>query len=54
MTKNQETSMVQRYCSEVANELETRWQSCWENDGIYTAPNPDDADFDSSKPKFYC
>ena len=43
-----------RYCAEVANELESRWQSAWSADNLNVIGNPGDADFDSSKPKFYC
>jgi leucyl-tRNA synthetase len=43
-----------RYCAAMANELEPRWQSCWEKDRTYEIGNPNDAGFDSSKEKFYC
>ncbi len=43
-----------RYCAAVANELEPRWQSCWEKDKTYEIGNPTDVGFDASKPKFYC
>jgi leucyl-tRNA synthetase len=43
-----------RYCTEVANELETRWQSKWSADSLNVIGNPGDAHFDTSKPKFYC
>ena len=54
MTSKPETTMAHRYCAEVANELETRWQSAWEKDSVNIIGNPGDADFDESKPKFYC
>ena len=34
-------------------EFEPRWQARWEAEKTYRAPNPGDADFDASKPKFY-
>jgi len=51
--KSQET-VVHRYGAQVANELETRWQSVWEQDAIYNMGNPGDALFDGNKEKFYC
>jgi len=35
------------------NEFEPRWQSRWEEEKTFRTPNPGDADFDASKPKFY-
>ncbi|MDA7650918.1 leucine--tRNA ligase, partial [bacterium] len=35
------------------NEIERRWQDRWEADGTYRTPNPGDADFDPSRPKYY-
>jgi leucyl-tRNA synthetase len=34
-------------------EFESRWQQHWLSTGAFRAPNPGDADFDASKPKFY-
>jgi leucyl-tRNA synthetase len=34
-------------------EFESRWQQQWLATGAFRAPNPGDANFDSSKPKFY-
>jgi leucyl-tRNA synthetase len=42
------------YCALVANELESRWQAKWADDGLNIIGNPGDAGFDVSKPKFYC
>ena len=36
-----------------AREIEQRWQSQWAAQGTYRTPNPGDADFDPSKPKYY-
>jgi leucyl-tRNA synthetase len=33
--------------------IEQRWQSWWEDQGTFRAPNPGDPDFDASQPKFY-
>ena len=54
MTSKPETTMAHRYCADVANELETRWQSAWAKDRINSVGNPGDEGFDESKPKFYC
>ena len=54
MTSKPETTMAHRYCAEVANELETRWQKKWAEDAINSVGNPGDEGFDASKPKFYC
>jgi leucyl-tRNA synthetase len=54
MTSKPETTMAHRYCAEVANELETRWQKKWAKDEINLVGNPGDEGFDASKPKFYC
>jgi len=54
MTSQSETTLVHRYCAEVANELEMRWQAAWKSDGINTVGNPGDENFDVTKPKFYC
>ena len=51
---SQETTVSHKYCATVANELETRWQSAWAKDNVYTVGNPGDDNFDSTKPKFYC
>jgi len=54
MTSKPETTIAHRYCAEVANELETRWQALWAQDGVNSIGNPGDEGFDESKPKFYC
>lgn len=33
--------------------FEPRWQSAWEDAKAYRTPNPGDADFDASKPKYF-
>ncbi|MDE0891294.1 MAG: class I tRNA ligase family protein, partial [Planctomycetota bacterium] len=33
--------------------IEHRWQSHWEDQGTFRAPNPGDQDFDASQAKFY-
>ena len=43
-----------RYDARLANEIEARWQSWWDEHQTYRMPNPGDADFDASRPKFYC
>lgn len=34
-------------------EFEPKWQQRWEESQAYRAPNPGDADFDASRPKYY-
>jgi leucyl-tRNA synthetase len=43
-----------RYDARLAGEIETRWQRHWADRGTYRQPNPGEAGFDASKPKFYC
>lgn len=42
-----------RYTAGLAGEIETRWQSVWAQRGVFTTPNPGDAGFDATRPKFY-
>jgi leucyl-tRNA synthetase len=35
------------------DEFEPRWQTRWDAEKTFRTPNPGDADFDASKPKFY-
>ncbi len=35
------------------DEFEPRWQAAWEQANAFRTPNPGDADFDGSKPKFF-
>jgi leucyl-tRNA synthetase len=51
---NCNTEQTHRYCAQVANELEVRWQNKWADDGLNIVGNPGDDGFDTSKPKFYC
>ncbi len=34
-------------------EIEPKWQAFWDEHDVFRTPNPGDADFDGSKPKFY-
>ncbi len=34
-------------------QIEPKWQAYWDEHQIYRMPNPGDADFDASRPKFY-
>ncbi|MAI67602.1 MAG: leucine--tRNA ligase [Phycisphaerae bacterium] len=54
MSCNTEQTETHRYCAEVANELESRWQAKWAADDLNSVGNPGDEGFDVSKPKFYC
>ncbi len=35
------------------SEIEPRWQQFWDEENVFKTPNPGDADFDATKPKFY-
>ena len=35
------------------DEAEEKWQRIWETEKTFRSPNPDDPDFDPSKPKYY-
>ena len=35
------------------DQFEPKWQTIWEEQQLFHAPNPDEKGFDSSKPKFY-
>ena len=43
-----------RYTGALANSIEERWQARIEAEGAFRQPNPGEAGFDPSKPKFYC
>ena len=43
-----------RYDATLAAELEPRWQKVWDEQGAFRQPNPGEAGFDASRPKFYC
>ena len=43
-----------RYTAEIANAIETAWQARWESAGVFRQPNPGEAGWDGSRPKFYC
>lgn len=42
-----------RYTAEMAQLIEAKWQTYWAEAGVFSAPNPGDAAFDPSQPKFY-
>ena len=35
------------------DEFEPKWQARWDAEKTFRTPNPGEADFDASKPKFY-
>lgn len=43
-----------RYERTLANKIEIKWQNTWEDKKTFEQPNPGQAGFDPSKPKFYC
>jgi len=34
-------------------EIEKKWQKYWEENQTFRTPNPQDKDFDPTKPKYY-
>ncbi len=52
-TNPKNDSPVFRYTAQLAGHLERKWQGDWEQKGTYRVPNPGEAGFDASKPKFY-
>ncbi len=42
-----------RYSAALANEIEPKWQTVWDERDVYRAPNPGEPGFDASRPKFY-
>lgn len=49
-----ESSTAHRYTAQRAGELETRWQSRWDEQQVFQQPNPGEEGFDASKPKYFC
>jgi len=43
-----------RYTPALAAEIEQRWQDFWASRATFRTPNPGEAGFDPSRPKFYC
>jgi leucyl-tRNA synthetase len=43
-----------RYDAALAADIETRWQKHWDAQQTFRQPNPGEAGFDATKPKFYC
>ncbi|MEL6328128.1 MAG: class I tRNA ligase family protein [Planctomycetota bacterium] len=54
MSDEPRQSASHRYTAALANEIEPRWQARWAELGIDRQPNPGEAGFDASRPKFYC
>ncbi len=54
MTTQTEARATHKYTAKLAGEIETKWQAWWDERGTFVTPNPGDAGFDTSKPKFYC
>jgi len=43
-----------RYDARLAAEIEPRWQKVWAERSTFVQPNPGEAGFDASKPRYYC
>ncbi|MEE3002616.1 MAG: leucine--tRNA ligase [Planctomycetota bacterium] len=43
-----------RYGAVLAEAIESRWQAWWSKQDVFRTPNPGDADFDATKPRFFC
>jgi leucyl-tRNA synthetase len=54
MSEQEDNELAHRYGAARAAEIEGRWQAYWKQAGTYRQPNPGDADFEPSRPKFYC
>ncbi|GJM19710.1 MAG: leucine--tRNA ligase [Phycisphaeraceae bacterium] len=54
MATETDTRNAHRYTAAMAGEIETRWQRWWDEHATFETPNPGDAGFDASRPKFYC
>ncbi len=54
MTEESTNDLPHRYTGSLANEIEQRWQARIDAENAFAQPNPGDARFDASKPKFYC
>ncbi|MED5507784.1 MAG: class I tRNA ligase family protein, partial [Planctomycetota bacterium] len=52
--KDQNETPGHRYDAALANRIESRWQSWWDEQETYRVPNPGEPGFDASRPKFYC
>jgi leucyl-tRNA synthetase len=42
-----------RYDAQCAGKIETHWQTQWSANDAFRAPNPGDAGFDATRPKYY-
>jgi leucyl-tRNA synthetase len=49
-----EPETLHRYTAELANAIETAWQGRWDSAAVFRQPNPGEAGWDGSRPKFYC
>jgi leucyl-tRNA synthetase len=54
MSLDDQSQTAVRYDAALAADIETRWQSYWDEHQTNKAPNPGDPGFDASKPKYYC
>ncbi|MCH2139046.1 MAG: leucine--tRNA ligase [Phycisphaerales bacterium] len=48
------TTPAHRYCAELANTIEPRWQAAWADASCFAAHNPGDASFDPTAERFFC
>ncbi|MBX3390954.1 MAG: leucine--tRNA ligase [Phycisphaeraceae bacterium] len=53
-TPTRDAEFPHRYNAAFADDIEARWQQYWETNHTFRQPNPGEAGFDSSRPKFYC
>jgi leucyl-tRNA synthetase len=49
-----DSTPTSRYSAAMAQDIETRWQQWWDEQGTYIQPNPGEKGFDSTKPKYFC
>lgn len=50
---SQTDAPAHRYTPALANDIELRWQSYWEERGTFRQPNPGESGFDATKPKYF-
>ncbi|QYK48007.1 MAG: leucine--tRNA ligase [Phycisphaeraceae bacterium] len=53
-SRTPDSGPAHRYTAALAEAIETRWQTWWDENRTFVQPNPGDPGFDGSRPKFYC
>ncbi|MBX3315407.1 MAG: leucine--tRNA ligase [Phycisphaeraceae bacterium] len=53
-SRTPDSGPAHRYTAALAEAIETRWQTWWDENRTFVQPNPGDPGFDGARPKFYC